>query len=167
MPRHASSCRVISAYRAAVSHLMTAVELESTRAGHAPSDIAKPGDRITQAQAGALLREDASGNQDAVGQQVRVPLIQDQFNALTSFTFNLGAGAQAEFGRSAAREPLTSDATGHVAALREGRRKGVVWSAPAGLQVCCERILGEPFCTPPCSPSTSSFLRGAAWRPPS
>ena len=61
--------------------------------GYGHTGGVKPGDRISQGQAEALLRKDTGWAQDAVRQQVHVPLTQDQFNALTSFTFNLGAGA--------------------------------------------------------------------------
>ncbi len=60
--------------------------------GHTGSDV-KPGEHITQARAEALLRSDTGWAQAAVRRDVKVPLTQGQFDALTSFTFNLGAGA--------------------------------------------------------------------------
>jgi lysozyme len=50
---------------------------------------------ITREQGLALLRQDARKAEDAVRQQVKVPLSQPQFDALVSFTFNVGAGALA------------------------------------------------------------------------
>ena len=84
--------------------------------GHTGADV-KPGQRITEAQAEGLLRQDMKSFEDAVKRNVKVPLTQGQFDALTSFTFNCGegalkksklleklnagdyAGAQAEFGK--------------------------------------------------------------------
>lgn len=40
-----------------------------------------------------VLRSDASIAVEAVRGGVKVPLTQDQFNALVSFTFNVGSGA--------------------------------------------------------------------------
>ena len=61
--------------------------------GYGHTGGVEPGERITQSQAEELLRKDTGWAQDAVRQQVHVPLTQRQFDALTSFTFNLGAGA--------------------------------------------------------------------------
>ena len=49
--------------------------------------------RITKAQALELLRRDVMTAERAVRNNVRVRLTQKQFDALVSFTFNLGAGA--------------------------------------------------------------------------
>ncbi|HEX6246349.1 MAG TPA: peptidoglycan DD-metalloendopeptidase family protein [Nocardioidaceae bacterium] len=51
---------------------------------------------LTQAEARRLLREDARPAGDAVNRLVTVPLSQAQFDALTSFVYNLGAGSLAE-----------------------------------------------------------------------
>ena len=48
---------------------------------------------ITQAEATELLRKDVRIAERAVLRLISVPLTDGQFNALVSFTFNLGAGA--------------------------------------------------------------------------
>lgn len=48
---------------------------------------------ITPAQATALLRQDVRIAERAVLRLISVPLTDGQFDALVSFTFNLGAGA--------------------------------------------------------------------------
>lgn len=48
---------------------------------------------ITTAQAEALLLGDIAHVEAALGRLIQAPLTQNQFDALVSFTFNLGAGA--------------------------------------------------------------------------
>lgn len=52
-----------------------------------------PGMVITQAQADALLMQDVQFATLMVNYAVRVPLTQDEFNALVDFCFNIGGSA--------------------------------------------------------------------------
>jgi lysozyme len=57
----------------------------------------KPGDRLaSEAQADALFRNTLGQYVNAVNQFVKVPLTQNQFDALVSFTYNEGIGALEE-----------------------------------------------------------------------
>ncbi|WP_243057145.1 glycoside hydrolase family protein [Nocardioides sp. SR21] len=47
---------------------------------------------ITRAKAAKLMRQDARSMIDSVASHVTVPLTQEQFDALVSFTFNVGVG---------------------------------------------------------------------------
>jgi len=60
--------------------------------GHTGPEVG-PGDRITAAQAEALLRQDLVRFENGVRNLVKVPLNSNQFSALVSFTFNVGTGA--------------------------------------------------------------------------
>ena len=73
--------------------------------GYGHTGTAKPGQKITEAQAEQLLRKDVGWAEDAVRKNVKVPLTQGQFDALVSFTFNLGAGA---LGRSTLLKKLNA-----------------------------------------------------------
>ncbi|SKA08641.1 lysozyme [Cetobacterium ceti] len=53
----------------------------------------KENDVITEEQAEKLLIEDLAESEKWVNKLVKVPLSQNQFDALVSFVFNLGAGA--------------------------------------------------------------------------
>jgi lysozyme len=57
----------------------------------------KPGDQLAdEIQAGALFRNTLGQYEDAVNELVKVPLTQNQYDALVSFAYNLGAGALQE-----------------------------------------------------------------------
>lgn len=56
-------------------------------------DKVRPGDAITADEAEALLRDQLEDYADSVRTLVQVPLSQAQFDALVSWTYNLGAGA--------------------------------------------------------------------------
>ncbi|WP_340619277.1 lysozyme [Xenorhabdus siamensis] len=60
--------------------------------GYGHTKGVEPGQMITKQQAEALLREDLSPIYDVLGQYVKVPLTQGQFDALCSLIFNVGIG---------------------------------------------------------------------------
>lgn len=61
--------------------------------GYGHTGDVKPGDRISPDKAEKLLREDLRKFEDGVSIRVQVPLTQNQFDALVSFSFNVGIGA--------------------------------------------------------------------------
>ncbi len=58
-----------------------------------PQELKRFAGGITKEQAEALLRQDVQTAERAVLRLITVPLTDGQFDALVSFTFNLGAGA--------------------------------------------------------------------------
>lgn len=60
--------------------------------GYGHTKGVKRGDTCTMEQAEAWLVEDVEEAEDAVKKWVDVPLVQDQFDALVSFVFNVGPG---------------------------------------------------------------------------
>lgn len=60
--------------------------------GHTGPEV-KMGQKITQEEAVRLLRADVARFEKAVGRVVRVVLNQNQFDALVSFSFNVGSKA--------------------------------------------------------------------------
>lgn len=59
--------------------------------------VVRPGEEfaapLSEAQADALLKKDVAAAQRAVTRLITAPLTQSRFDALVSFTFNVGAGA--------------------------------------------------------------------------
>jgi lysozyme len=64
--------------------------------GYGHTRRVKEGDEISVAEAEALLRDDIGVAERAVSLLVNAPLEQNEFDALVSFTFNVGAGALQE-----------------------------------------------------------------------
>jgi lysozyme len=60
--------------------------------GYGHTRTAKPGMKITEADAKALLESDLGWATAAVNRLVRVPLNQNQFDALVSLVYNIGEG---------------------------------------------------------------------------
>lgn len=60
--------------------------------GYGTTAGVKPGQTITKERAEELLREDVKRFEEQVLRLVKMPLTQGQFDALTSFVYNLGAG---------------------------------------------------------------------------
>ena len=59
--------------------------------GYGHTSGVQPGDVISKAQAEQFLKQDLAWAQDAVRNHVDVPITQNQFDALVSLTYNLGA----------------------------------------------------------------------------
>jgi len=59
--------------------------------GHTGPDVI-PGMQINETMADALLKLDIQKFENAVNRLVKVPITQNQFDALVSFTFNVGEG---------------------------------------------------------------------------
>lgn len=79
--------------------------------GHLVREAEKYEQGITQAEAEDLLRRDVYAAENAVLRLIDVPLTDGQFDALVSFTFNLGAGA---LQRSTLRRKVNRQAHGEV-----------------------------------------------------
>ena len=93
--------------------------------GYGHTNGVKKGDKITQRQAEAYLREDVAKFENGVNKYVSAPLTQNQFDALISFCFNCGLGA---FKNSTLRKKLNAKdyAGAGKELLRWNKARGVV-----------------------------------------
>ena len=73
------------------AYLPTPNDIPTIGYGHTKG--VRMGQRISLAQAEQFLLEDVDWAEDAVNSLVKVRLSQNQFDALVSFVFNIGAGA--------------------------------------------------------------------------
>ncbi|MFZ5986922.1 MAG: lysozyme [Bacillota bacterium] len=60
--------------------------------GYGHTKTTKPGMTINKEMAELLLKQDLKDFEKAINELVKVPLTQNQFDALTSFIFNVGVG---------------------------------------------------------------------------
>lgn len=79
-----------------VGHLLTRSELSSGKISILGKSV-KYKDGLTDQQVDDLFKQDLIPREKIVESYVRVPLMQNQFDALVSFVFNVGRGA---FGQS-------------------------------------------------------------------
>ena len=78
--------------------------------GYGHTNGVEKGQKITKKQAESFLKEDIELYEDGVNKYVSAPLTQNQFDALVSFTYNVGLGA---FKTSTLRQKLNAgDYTG-------------------------------------------------------
>jgi lysozyme len=82
-----------------------------------------PGLQITQEQAEAFLRRDLGKFEEAILKAVKVPLNQNQFDALVCFSYNVGSTA---FRNSTLLKKLNA---GHLA---EAAQQFLVWNKAGG-----------------------------------
>ncbi|POZ61943.1 lysozyme [Chromobacterium alticapitis] len=101
--------------------------------GHTGPDV-KPGLTISNDQAEQLLRQDLARFEQGIGNQVKVAINQNQFDALVSFSYNLGLGNlqsstllrllnQGDYQGAAGQFPLWDKAGGKVLPGLQKRRQ--------------------------------------------
>ena len=94
--------------------------------GYGRTGRVREDDEISETTAEQFLVEDVQDAEDAVEHLVKVPLTENQFSALVSFVFNVGAGA---FERSTLLAVLNrkryQDVPAHLLSWVYGRKNGV------------------------------------------
>lgn len=61
--------------------------------GYGTTRNVRPGMRISEAEAEQFLQQDLNRFEQAINEAVKVPINDNQFSALVSFTYNVGSGA--------------------------------------------------------------------------
>lgn len=86
--------RIPSKYLTAYLDTLATKHIWTIGFGNTPHDYPwiKEGARITEEQAYDMLRASLAGYENQVKAAVKVPLTQNQFDALVSWTYNLGSG---------------------------------------------------------------------------
>jgi lysozyme len=124
---------------------------------------------VDQATALKMLSRDASGAATAVATHVEVPLGDNQVAALTSFVYNLGAGAfegstllrvlnEGDYAAAAAQFTEWDHAGGHVVQGLLNRREKE--AALFRLDIASEEASGEAVEAPTVSPATTPADNG-------
>ena len=120
--------------------------------GHAASGLPphpRAGMTITEAECQALLDADLAPVEAAIGQAVHVPLSQNEFDALVSLGFNIGAGGLR--GSSVVRELNLGNVAGAANAFRN-------WEKPAVLKSRREAERAQ-FLTPDATTAATAAKR--------
>ncbi|MBX2807868.1 MAG: lysozyme [Cellvibrionaceae bacterium] len=107
--------------------------------GHVVKDDEDFSASISKAQAEALLRQDAATAERAVLRLIDVPLTDGQFDALVSFTYNLGSGA---LQRSTLRRKINREEHAEVPA----QLMRWVWAGGRKLKGLMRRRQAEALC---------------------
>ena len=162
-PRHRVSRTAIELIKRFEGCRQAAAQLPDGRwtIGHGHTLTARQGARVSQDDAEALLLYDLIGVAHALNEAVFTPLTQNQFDALASFTFNIGVNS---FHQSAVLRRLNEGALIQAACAMELWRKADIGGERIVIDAlvrrrACEKAL---FLTPPDAawvPAPSPVLR--------
>ena len=162
-PRHRVSRTAIELIKRFEGCRQAAAQLPDGRwtIGHGHTLTARQGARVSQDDAEALLLYDLIGVAHALNEAVFTPLTQNQFDALASFTFNIGVNS---FHQSAVLRRLNEGALIQAACAMELWRKANIGGERIVIDAlvrrrACEKAL---FLTPPDEawvPAPSPILR--------
>lgn len=149
-PRHRVSRAAIELIKRFEGYRRAAAQLPDGRwtIGHGHTLTARKGAEVSEDDAEALLLYDLIGVAHALNEAVFTPLTQNQFDALTSFTFNLGLD---NFHRSGVLKRLNEGALIQAACAMELWRKANVGGERVVVDALVRRRAVEKtlFLTPP------------------